>query len=177
MTSTPNDPTLRSRTITWQAPGKQTRQAVPVSGLAYLQAIVDGKVAAPPVASLIGYRLAQVAPGMAVFELEPAEYHYNPSATVHGGVAATILDSAMTCAVLSHLEAGRSCSTLEIKVNYIRPITAATGPVRCEARAIHVGQTIATAEGQIRDAGGKLYAHAVTTCLVFDYALEKETRP
>jgi uncharacterized protein (TIGR00369 family) len=92
---------------------------------------------------------------------------YNPIGVVHGGVAATLLDSAMGCAVHSTLPAGARYTTLEIKVNYIRPMSAETGEVRCEANIIHVGARTATAEGKIVDQQGKLYAHATTTCIIF----------
>jgi uncharacterized protein (TIGR00369 family) len=104
--------------------------------------------------------------GGATFAVNPAEYHYNPIGAVHGGLAATLLDSAMGCAIHSTLPAGASYTTLEIKVNFVRPMTAETGRVRCEAKIIHVGGRTATAEGRIIDDAGKLYAHGTTTCLV-----------
>jgi uncharacterized protein (TIGR00369 family) len=113
------------------------------------------------------FRIGEVSEGHAVFLVTPAEYHYNPIGVVHGGVAATLLDSAMGCAVHSTLPAGASYTTLEIKVNYIRPMSADTGEVRCEANAIYVGGRTATAEAKIVDAKGKLYAHGITTCLIF----------
>jgi uncharacterized protein (TIGR00369 family) len=97
----------------------------------------------------------------------PPEFHYNPLASVHGGIVATLLDSVMGCAVHSKLPRGRGYTTVEIKVNYVRPVTAATGRVRAEGTTIHVGRQIATAEGRLVDAAGRLYAHATTTCLVF----------
>jgi uncharacterized protein (TIGR00369 family) len=99
--------------------------------------------------------------------LDPAEFHYNPLSTVHGGVAATILDSVMACAVQSTLPAGRGYTTLEIKVNYVRAITAATGRLRAEGKIIHVGRQVGTAEGRLVDAEGRLYVHGTTTCLAF----------
>ena len=97
----------------------------------------DGKIKPPPMAMLVGYRISEIDPGRAVFKLEPSEYHYNPFATVHGGIACTLLDTTMTASVLSTLSVGFSCSTLEIKVNFIRPITSKTGIVSCEAKIIH----------------------------------------
>jgi uncharacterized protein (TIGR00369 family) len=114
----------------------------------------------------MNFRAAEVSEGRAVFLVEPAEYHYNPIGVVHGGLAATLLDSAMGCAVHSTLPAGATYTTLEIKVNYIRPMSAETGLVRCEANIIHVGGRTAIAEGKIVDAKGKLYAHGTTTCLI-----------
>ena len=115
----------------------------------------------------MNFNLAELEEGRAVFTVEPAEYHYNPIGVVHGGVAATLLDSAMGCAVHSVLPAGAGYTTLEIKVNYVRAMTSETGEVRCEARVVHVGGRTATAEGRITDAGGKLYAHGTATCMLF----------
>ncbi|MBI4787412.1 MAG: PaaI family thioesterase [Chloroflexi bacterium] len=162
----------RTRTVTWHDPRVSARDATRISGLDYLRAIVEGKIAPPPIANLIGYRLAEAEIGRVVFELEPAEYHYNPFASVHGGIASTVLDSAMTSAILSTLPIGVACSTLEMKVNFVRPIFGDTGLVRCEAKTIHAGSRIATAEGKVVDAQGKLYAHAVTTCIVFKTRME-----
>ena len=116
---------------------------------------------------LVGYRIREVEKGSTLFELEPAEYHYNPFATVHGGIASTLLDTAMTSAVLSTLSVGLSCSTVEVKVNFIRPITNKTGIVRCKAKIIHAGNRIATAEGKIIDNKDRLYAHGVSTLMIF----------
>lgn len=157
----------RQRTVTWEDPRASRRDAAAVSGLDYLLALKDGKAPPPPAARLLGYRVREVERGRAVFELEPAECHYNPFATVHGGIMATLLDSAMTAAVLSTLAAGVACATLEMKVNFVRPVRAESGPLRCEAAVIHLGSSIATAEGRILDGRGKLCAHAVSTCSVF----------
>jgi uncharacterized protein (TIGR00369 family) len=102
-----------------------------------------------------------------VFAVEPAEYHYNPIGLVHGGLACTLLDSAMGCAVHTTLPAGTGYTTLELKVNLIRPLTRETGRVLCEGTIIHVGGRTATAEARITDAAGALYAHATTTCMIF----------
>jgi uncharacterized protein (TIGR00369 family) len=138
-----------------------------LSGLEYLRKIVAGELPRPPISALMNFGITELSEGRAVFTVEPAEYHYNPIGVVHGGLAATILDSAMGCAVHSMLPAGVGYTTLEIKVNYIRPMTAETGGVRCEARVIHVGGRTATAEGRVVDQSGKLYAHATTTCIIF----------
>ena len=157
----------RTRTITWDDPRALAKAAVGLSGLEYLQKIVAGELPPPPIGVLMNFRIAELSEGRAVFTVEPAEYHYNPIGGVHGGVAATLLDSAMGCAVHSTLPAGAGYTTLEIKVNYIRAMSAETGLVRCEANTIHVGGRTATAEGKIVDQKGKLYAHATTTCIIF----------
>jgi uncharacterized protein (TIGR00369 family) len=157
----------RTRTITWEDPRALAKAAVGLSGLEYLQKIVAGELPPPPIGALMNFRIGELSEGRAVFVVEPAEYHYNPIGVVHGGLAATLLDSAMGCAVHSTLPAGANYTTLEIKVNYIRPMSAETGVVRCEANIIHVGGRTATAEGKIVDTKGKLYAHGTTTCIIF----------
>jgi uncharacterized protein (TIGR00369 family) len=158
---------LRTRTISWQDPHALAEAGRNLSGLEFLRKIVAGELPPPPIGSLMNFAIAEFSEGSAVFVVEPAEYHYNPIGVVHGGVAATLLDSAMGCAVHSTLPAGAGYTTLEIKVNYLRPMTAKTGSVRCEAKVIHVGQRTALAEGRIVDHHGKVYAHGTTTCMVF----------
>ncbi len=157
----------RTRTITWDNPHEGARKAGSISGLDYLRAIRDGKISPPPAAMLIGYRIVHVEEGRTVFELDPGEYHYNPFASVHGGIAATLLDSAMTSAVMTVLPVGLACSTIDIHVSFIRPIRDVTGTVRCEAMPVHVGSRIATARGELKDGNEKLYAHGVSTCMIF----------
>jgi uncharacterized protein (TIGR00369 family) len=136
-------------------------------GLSFLQAMVDGVLPAPPITETLGFRLAEVSEGHAVFEGVPAFKHYNPIGVVHGGYAATLLDSALGCSVHSTLAKGEGYTTLELKVNMVRAITENTGLVRAESRVVHRGRTVATAEAYLRDASGRLYAHASTTCMVF----------
>ena len=157
----------RTRTVSWQDPRALAEAGKGLSGLEYLRKIVAGELPPPPIGVLMDFRVIEVEKGRAVFGVTPAEYHYNPIGVVHGGVAATLLDSALGCAVHSTLPAGAGYTTLEIKVNYIRPLTVETGPVRCEAKVIHLGVRTATAEGRIEDERGKLYAHGTTTCIIF----------
>jgi uncharacterized protein (TIGR00369 family) len=158
---------VRTLTVSWEDPRALAEAGRGLSGLEYLRKIVAGELPRPPISALMNFGLEELGEGFAVFTVEPAEYHYNPIGVVHGGLAATLLDSAMGCAVHSVLPAGTGYTTLEIKVNFIRPLTAGTGRVRCEARLIHRGGRTATAEGRVVDGAGKLYAHATTTCLVF----------
>ncbi|MBN1849445.1 MAG: PaaI family thioesterase [Deltaproteobacteria bacterium] len=167
MTSKQDINPSRTRTITWVDPSISARNPQAISGLEYLRSIRDGIITPPPVAKLIGYKIRDVEEGRAVFELKPEEYHYNPFATVHGGIVSTLLDSTITASILSTLPIGQSCSTVEFKTNFIRPITAQTGTVRCVARKIHIGKRLATAEGQVVDVKGILYAHAVSTLMIF----------
>jgi len=137
-------------------------------GLDVLKAIQEGRLPAPPMAGLMGFELSEVEEGRVAFRATPTADHYNPLGTVHGGYAATILDSSMGCAVHSTLKAGQGYTTLEFKVNLVRALTEATGEVTAEGRIIHTGRRTATAEGMLRDSEGRLCAHATTTCLILD---------
>jgi uncharacterized protein (TIGR00369 family) len=138
------------------------------SGLDFLRRLVEGRVPPPPVAATMGFTLSEVAPGLAVFTMTPDLRHYNPIGTVHGGVASTLLDSCMSCAVQTHVPKGFGYTTLELKVNLVRPITADTGPIRAEGRSLHVGRRSGTAEGRILDGKGTLLAHGTATCMIFE---------
>ncbi len=157
----------RTRTIAWQDPLPSAQLSQTMSGLHYLRAIQAGEIPPPPIAVLMGMSIDEVEEGRVIFSAQPAEYHYNPIGVVHGGLAATLLDSSLGCAVHSMLPAGTGYTTLEIKVNYVRPITSETGELRCEGKVIHLGGRIATAGARITDASGKLYAHGTTTCIIF----------
>jgi uncharacterized protein (TIGR00369 family) len=138
-----------------------------LGGLAFLKSIVAGTQPSPPMSELLGFHLIEVEEGRAVFEGMPEYRHYNPIGTVHGGFTATLLDSALGCAIFSTLAKGEAWTTLELKINYVRPMTKDTGPVRAQGRIIHRGRTVATSEGDLKDAAGKLYAHATITCMIF----------
>ena len=157
----------RTRTITWEDPQAVAQAARAMSGLEFLLAISRGELPPPPMARLMNMSIVEVAGGRVVFAVEPAEFHYNPIGVVHGGLACTLCDTAMGCAVHSLLPAGTGYTTLELKVNMIRPLTIETGQVRCEGSAIHVGTRTAVAEARVTDAAGKLYVHATTTCMLF----------
>jgi uncharacterized protein (TIGR00369 family) len=157
----------RTRVISWEDPMSGAEAARTMSGIEYLRAILRGEQPAAPMAELVGFRPVEVEEGRAVFECVPAEYHYNPIGAVHGGLACTLVDSAMGCAVHTMLPEGVGYTTLEIKTNLLRPVTIETGRLLCEGRAIHVGGRVATAEARITDEAGRLYAHATTTCMIF----------
>jgi uncharacterized protein (TIGR00369 family) len=157
----------RSRTISWEDPFAVMRAAPGKTGLQLLREIREGKLPPPPIAVLMGFSGALFEEGRAVFEGEPAEYLYNPIGVVHGGYAMTLLDSAMGCAVQSTLGVGERYTTLEVKTNFVRPITLDTGRVRSEGVVVYRGSTIATAEGKVTAIeSGKLLAHGTTTCLI-----------
>lgn len=138
------------------------------AGIEVLRAMQAGELPSAPIAEALDFVLIRVAPGVAVFQGRPQRRHYNPLGTVHGGWFATLLDSAVGCAVHASLPAGKGYTTLELKVNMLRPLTDAVSLVRAEGQVIHAGRQVATAEGRIVGPDGKLYAHATTTCLIFD---------
>jgi len=138
-----------------------------MSGLEYMQKLASGELPQSGMAQLMGFRLVEASEGYAVVTVEPNERHYNGIGIAHGGLAATLLDSATGCAINTMMPAGRIFTTLEMKINYVRPIRDEAGLVRCEARVIHVGSRVATAEGRAIGADGKLYAHGTATCMLF----------
>jgi uncharacterized protein (TIGR00369 family) len=140
------------------------------SGLDVIRGFITGELPPPGAVELLGIRMADAEHGRVVMTLVPDRRHDNPMGTMHGGVLATLLDSVMTCAVLTTLPAGRGCTTLEIKVNYLRAVTAASGELSAEGKIVQSGRRTAVAEGRVTDTAGKLCATASTTCLVFDVA-------
>lgn len=136
-------------------------------GLTFLKNMLNGTLPAPPIAEMMDYGLVEVDHGRAVFECVPHFGHYNPIGVVHGGLAMTLLDSALACSIHTTLAKGEGYTTLEIKVNLVRALTKDTGLVRATGRLVHRGRTTATAEGDLRDTKGTLYAHATTTCMIF----------
>ena len=137
------------------------------SGLELFRKMLHGELPPPPIAQTLDFSIVEVDKGRVVFQGHPTRAHFNPIGSVHGGYHATLLDSCMACAVQSVLEAGQGFTTIELKVNYLRALTDQVGPVRAEGKVIQVGRQIGAAEGRLYDAGGRLYAHATTTCLVF----------
>jgi uncharacterized protein (TIGR00369 family) len=158
----------RSLSVSWEDPQRLAQAGRSMSGIEFLRAIRDRKLPAPPIAMLLGFDLVEVEAGHTVFEITPGERHYNPIGVVHGGLAMTLLDSCMGCAVQTHMPAGSGYTTLEAKTNLVRAITSETGKLRAIGRTLHVGKRMATAEGRLEDASGKLYAHATTTCIVLN---------
>ena len=156
----------RSLTVSWDDPQAAFAAGAKLAGLDYMRGLIAGRIAPPPIMKLLGYRLAEVGEGLAVFECEPGEQHYNPIGVVHGGLAMTLLDSAMGCAVHTRLPHGKGYTTLEVKVNLVRAITTQTGTVRAIGKVIHFGGKTATAEARLEDAAGKLFAHGTTTCIL-----------
>jgi uncharacterized protein (TIGR00369 family) len=139
-----------------------------MAGVDFVRAIFDGRLPSPPIMQTIEPFDSTAEPGVVVFHSTPGFRHYNPIGSVHGGYAATLLDSAMGLAVHSMLPPGTGYTTLEFKISFIKGMTEDTGPVRSEGRTLNVGRRAATAEARITDAKGRLLAHATTTCLVFE---------
>jgi uncharacterized protein (TIGR00369 family) len=156
----------RSRTVRWTDPMISAAAARGASGIEFLQKLVRGEIPPPPIAELMGFTLTKVEPGYALFECDPAEYHYNPIGLVHGGLACTLLDSAMSCAIQTLVPAGSAYTTLELKVHLVRAITDKTGHLRAEGRIIHGGSRMGTAEGKLVDKDGRICAHGTTTCMI-----------
>ena len=152
------------------APGIAPRgQVFGMTGMKVFEAIFDGTLPPAPIGEALDFIPVHMEPGIAIFQGKPQLRHYNPLGTVHGGWFCTLLDSALGCAVHTILPAGKGYTTLELKVNMLRPLTDAVALVRAEGKVIHAGRQVATAEGRIVGPDGKIYAHATTTCLIFDH--------
>ena len=167
MTTTPEE-ARRRRTTTWEDPSISAAQLGRESGLAMLEAVRDGRLPAAPIATTVGFDLDLVEEGRVVFSLEPAEHHYNPIGSVHGGVFATLLDSATGCAVHSTLPVGVGYTSLDLAVKFLGAIRADTGPVLCRGTVTHLGRRTALAEATLTAEDGRLLATATSACLVFD---------
>jgi uncharacterized protein (TIGR00369 family) len=138
-----------------------------MSGLEFVQGLVDGTLPLNTMARTLGYDVIEAAKGRAVVACNPNESHLNPFGTVHGGLAAALLDTCMGLAVLSSLDKGASQTTLEFKTSFVRAITPETGRIRAEGIVMSCGRRIGTAEGRVTDGQGRLLAHGTTTCLIF----------
>lgn len=159
---------MRRREVTWEDPAAAAGRIGAISGLEFLRAIGSGELPTPPMSRTLGIEPVEVEPGRAVFAVTPGEHHYNPLGVVHGGLLAALCDTALGCAVHTLLPAGKGYTTLELKVNFVRPVTARTGRLECEGTVVHAGSRTATAEARVRDGAGKVYGHATATCLVLE---------
>ena len=138
------------------------------SGLEVMQAMLAGELPYPPIARTLDFSLVDVEAGRAVFQGAPGPAHLNPMGTIHGGWYATLLDSALGCAVQTKLPAGRAYTTAELSVNLVKAIPRNLQRVRAEGKVVHCGRQLATAEARLYGPDGTLYAHGTTTCLVFE---------
>lgn len=160
--------TQRVRTFEWEDPVQTARSAAGYSGVEFMRAILEGALPPPPVAQMLGIGLVDVDEGRVVFGLDPEEWMYNPIGSVHGGVAATILDSCMGCAVHTTLPAGVAYTTTDLQVRYTRAMRTGQGLVLAEGRVVHSGSRTATAEGRLYLASDEdvLFAHASAGCAI-----------
>lgn len=134
-----------------------------LTGVEWLRAMAEGKASAPPLALLLGFRLSEITEGRVVVTVDPQEFHCNPFSVAHGGLASSIFDSALGCAVQSLLPPATAAPTMQLQINYLRPITVETGTLSCVGEVIHMGKRSAVAEGKLMDRDGKLYAQATGT--------------
>lgn len=160
------DVTTRERTHTWSDPRTLAAAAGERDGLSFLQAMADGTLPPPPIMTLVGAAVESVERGRVVFTIEPAEYHYNPIGSVHGGIYATLLDSALGCAVHSTLEAGVAYTSLDLSVKFLRRLTADSGTARAVGHVVHSGRSTALARAELLDGAGRLLAEGTSTCLI-----------
>jgi uncharacterized protein (TIGR00369 family) len=158
----------RQRLVTWHDPSTGAARIPTMSGMEYIRAMIDGTVPSPPIAELMRMTLTEASVGTATFTCEPDESHYNPIGTVHGGLVCTLLDSAVGCAVQTTLPQGKGYTSVEIKVNYLRPVHAHTGTLTCVGTVTKPGSRVAFAEATVTDGTGRLVATASSTLLVFD---------
>lgn len=156
----------RTRTVTWRDPSLGVTAATTLTGIEYLRAMARGDVPPPPLALILGFFLDEIEKGRVTITVVPQEFHYNPLGAAHGGLAATVFDSALGCAVQSLLPPAYAAPTLQLQTNFIRPITISAGKLTCLGEVIHLGKRSATAEGRLTDASGKLYAHATGTFMI-----------
>jgi uncharacterized protein (TIGR00369 family) len=157
----------RTRTFSWADPLVTAQAAGELSGLEAIRAIMDGTLPPPPIASLLDFEITHAERGRVIFALEPAEWMYNPIGSVHGGVASTLLDSALGCAVHTVLDAGVRYTTSDLHVRFVRAMRADTGRVLADCHVVHAGRRLATAEGKLyAELDETLFAHATTSCLI-----------
>jgi uncharacterized protein (TIGR00369 family) len=157
---------MKTRTYDYEPPFTDFARVAHLSGLALLRAMLTRELPGPPMMATLGFQLVDVAPGSAVFEGTPADWQYNPLGSVHGGWMATVLDSALGCAVHSTLAPGQLYTTLDLQLRFVRALTATSGVVRAEAKIVHAGKRVATAEARLVGTDGTLYATATASCLV-----------
>jgi uncharacterized protein (TIGR00369 family) len=160
---------VRSRLEAGPGPGLASpEQLAGKTGLEVLQAMVRGEIPFAEIAKTLDFTLMEVSEGRAVFQGTPRTQHLNPLGTIHGGWFATLLDSALGCSVHTMMPPGRGYTTAELSVNYVKGLTPRVARVRAEGKVIHCGRQLATAEARLVGPDGTLYAHATTTCLVFE---------
>lgn len=157
----------RSRTFSWSDPALIAGHLGGRTGLEFLRAMIAGEVPPPPFMEMLGVKSMAADEGRVTVLMSAQEFHYNPLGTVHGGVLATLLDTAAGCAVHTTLPAGVGYTSLDLTTKFLRPVTVSSGTLRCEGSVISRGRTVALAEARLTDATGRLVAHATSSCLLF----------
>jgi len=159
----------KQRLLAGKGPGVNTRESIAgKTGIEIMQAILHGELHYPPIAQTLDFLLIEVSEGRAVFQGTPGYAHLNPMGTIHGGWFATLLDSALACAIQTMIPEGRAYTTTELSLNIVRPLTPQVPRVRAEGNVLHCGRQLATADGKLYGPDGKLYAHATTTCFILE---------
>ena len=159
----------KQRHLAGKGPGVNSRESIAgKTGLELMQAMLKGELHYPPIAQTLDFLLIEVSEGRAVFQGTPGNAHLNPMGTIHGGWFATLLDSAVACAIQTMIPQGMAYTTTELSLNIVRPLTPKIPRVRAEGNVLHCGRQLATAEGKLYGPDGKLYAHATTTCFIFE---------
>lgn len=162
-----NDSSTRETTVSWTDPAQGLSILPTMDGIDFLRKMASGEVPGAPIGAHIGMQIAEVDEGTVTFHCHPDESHYNPIGMVHGGLVCTLLDSALGCAVHTTLPKGTGYTSIEIKVNYLRPVTADSGPLVCTGRVTKSGRRVAFAEGEVLDNKGKTVATASGSLLIF----------
>ncbi len=158
----------RKRTHEWANPLEMAEKAKSMSGFDFLNGILKGELPPAPIAETLGFYPLSLEKGKVVFEFEPKEFHYNPIGTVHGGVITTVLDTVMGCSIQSDLPQGLAYTTLELKVNFLKAVTIKSGKLKSTGKIIHIGKTTALVEADLKSESGQVYAHGVSTCMIFN---------
>lgn len=160
----------RRRSVVWEDPQVAAGAARDLDGRAYLEGLRDGRIPLSPYARLLGFRLVEVADGRVVFETEPGEHLYNTIGLVHGGFAASIVDSAIGSAVTTRMPAGKTAVSIDLQVRFFKPLTVASGIVRCVGTVLNIGRTTAAGEARILDATGRVHAHGTSSLAIVERA-------
>ncbi len=168
MDDTKPKPATHSRNTSWSDPHAEPRADKAMGGRESLEASIRGEVPLPPIAVTLGYRISEVGDGMAVVTCEPGEYHLNPFNIVHGGLAAALIDTATGCAISSQSPAGTGQTTINLQIEYFRPMTENNGPLRCEGRVVKRGRRIAVADAELVGEDGKVYARGSGTYMILE---------
>jgi len=158
----------RTRVYDWTDPIELFKKASTISGSEFLNGIINGELSLPPIAKTLDFHPVEFDNEKIIFEFQPQEFHYNPIGSIHGGVISTVLDTVMGCAVHAHLPKGKGYTTLEVKVNFTKPVSLRSGRITAEGKLIHLGKSTALVESHLKDDEGKLYAYGTSTYMLLE---------